>query len=123
LRERFLPIRFKELIKTVGDSLRFKLEHGDLTVYNAVQKVLYIVVITAGISQFVTGLLIWKPVQFSSAVSLLGGFQTVRLEHFVGMSVIVGFLVVHVALSILVPSTLWAMIGGGPRLPRDQVRT
>jgi thiosulfate reductase cytochrome b subunit len=36
--------------------------------------------------------------------------------HFLGMSVIVGFLVVHVALSLLVPSTLWAMLTGGPRL-------
>jgi thiosulfate reductase cytochrome b subunit len=81
-----------------------------------VQKLLYIVVIVAGISQVVTGALIWKPVQFSSAVALLGGFQAVRIEHFIGMSVIVGFLIVHVALSLLVPRTLWAMLSGGPRL-------
>jgi thiosulfate reductase cytochrome b subunit len=123
LRQRFLPIRFHELVKTVRDSLHLKLAHEDLTVYNAVQKLLYIVVIIAGISQVITGLLIWKPIQFSSAVALLGGFQAIRLEHFIGMSVIVGFVVVHVVLSLLVPSTLWAMISGGPRLPRDQVRT
>jgi thiosulfate reductase cytochrome b subunit len=79
-----------------------------------VQKILYIVVIAAGIAQVVTGLLIWKPVQFSGGVALLGGFQAVRLEHFLGMTVIVGFVVVHVALSILVPRTLWAMLSGGP---------
>ena len=33
------------------------------------------------------------------------------------MAVIVGFLVVHVALAVLVPQTLWAMLSGGPRLP------
>ena len=120
LRERFLPIHFRELRRTVIDALHFKLEHEDLTVYNAV---LYIVVILAGIWQIITGLLIWKPVQFSSAVALLGGFQAVRVEHFIGMSVIFGFLLVHVALTILVPSTLWAMISGGPRLPRPPVRT
>ncbi len=116
LRERMLPIRFRELVQTVDDTLHFKIEHADLTVYNAVQKLLYIVVILAGVSQVVTGLLIWKPIQFSSAVALLGGFQAVRIEHFIGMSVIVGFLIVHVALSLLVPRTLWAMLSGGPRL-------
>jgi DMSO/TMAO reductase YedYZ molybdopterin-dependent catalytic subunit len=51
LRERMLPIRFRELVQTVRDTLHFKIEHDDLTVYNAVQKLLYIVVIVAGISQ------------------------------------------------------------------------
>ena len=32
------------------------------------------------------------------------------------MAVIVGFLAVHVALALLVPKTLWAMVTGGPRL-------
>ena len=80
------------------------------------QKLLYIVVILAGISQVITGLAIWKPVQFSGLVSLLGGFQTARVLHFTRMAVIVGFLIVHVALALLVPKTIWAMLAGGPRL-------
>jgi thiosulfate reductase cytochrome b subunit len=116
LRERLLPIRPADLVHTVIDTLHFKFAHEDITVYNAVQKLLYIVVILAGISQVVTGLAIWKPVQFSGLVSLLGGFQTARVLHFTGMVVIAGFLVVHVALALLVPKTLWAMLGGGPRL-------
>jgi thiosulfate reductase cytochrome b subunit len=116
LRERMLPIRVSEVIGTVRDTLRFKIAHDDLTVYNAVQKLLYIIVILAGISQVVSGLAIWKPVQFSWLTGLLGGFQTARLIHFTGMAVIVGFMVVHVALSLLVPRTLWAMLTGGPRL-------
>ena len=123
LHERLLPIHIHELLQTVRAALHFKIEHHDLTVYNAAQKLLYIVVVLAGISQVVTGLFIWKPIQFSSAVALLGGFQAVRIEHFAGMSVIVGFLVVHVALSLLVPKTLWAMLSGGPRLPPRRVRT
>ena len=104
-------------------TLHLKIAHEDLTVYNAVQKLLYIVVILAGISQVVTGLAIWKPVQFSGLVSLLGGFQTARVLHFTGMAVIVGFLIVHVALALLVPKTIWAMLGGGPRLePRSRVQ-
>jgi thiosulfate reductase cytochrome b subunit len=123
LRERLLPIRIDELFQTARAALHFRIEHHDLTVYNAVQKLLYIVVVLAGTSQVVTGLFIWKPIQFSSAVALLGGFQAVRIEHFVGMSVIVGFLAVHVTLSLLVPKTLWAMLTGGPHLPSRRLRT
>ena len=116
LRERLLPIRPAELVQAVVDALHLKFAHEDITVYNAVQKLLYITVIVAGVSQVVTGLAIWKPVQFSGLTWLLGGFQTARVLHFTGMAVIVGFLAVHVALSLLVPKTLWAMLAGGPRL-------
>jgi thiosulfate reductase cytochrome b subunit len=116
LRERMLPIRITDIVQTVRETLRFHLAHEDLTIYNGVQKVLYIVVILAGISQVVTGLAVWKPVQFSGLVGLLGGFQSARLLHFIGMAVIVGFVIVHVALALLVPQTLWAMLTGGPRL-------
>jgi len=95
LRERLLPIRLADIIQTVRDTLRFKIAHDDLTVYNAVQKLLYIVVILAGVSQVASGLAIWKPVQLQGLTALLGGFQAARLIHFLGMSVIVGFLVVH----------------------------
>lgn len=115
-RERLLPIRVSEMIHTVRETLRFHLAHEDLTVYNAVQKVLYIVVMLAAIVQVLTGLALWKPIQFSGLVSVFGDFQGARLAHFIGMAVIVGFLVVHVALSLLVPRTLWSMLTGGPRI-------
>lgn len=117
-RDKLLPIRPSDIVQTVVDTVHFKIAHDDITVYNAVQKLLYIIVIVAGIAQVVTGLAIWKPVQFSGLVSLLGGFQTARVLHFVGMAVIVGFLIVHVVLALLVPKTLWAMIDGGPRVVR-----
>ncbi len=123
LRERLLPIRFGDVVHTIRDTLRLKIAHEDLTVYNAVQKLLYIVAILAGVSQVVTGFAIWKPVQLSGLVSLLGGFQYARTIHFIGMSTLVGFLVVHVALALLVPQTLWAMLTGGPRLSRRRARS
>ena len=122
LRERLLPIRLRDLMQTVRDTLRLHVAHQDLTTYNAVQKLLYIIVILAGVAQVVSGLAIWKPVQFSELTALLGGFQGARLVHFAGMAVIVGFLLVHVALSLLVPQTLWAMLTGGPRLPARGAR-
>jgi thiosulfate reductase cytochrome b subunit len=122
LRKRMLPIRLRELVQTVRDTLHFKIEHNDLTVYNAVQKLLYIVVILAGISQVISGLAIWKPIQFSGLVNLFGSFQGARIVHFWGMAVIVGFVLVHVALALLVPKTLWAMLAGGPRIERPARR-
>ena len=115
-RQRLLPIRFGELVATVRETLHLHIAHEDLTIYNAVQKLLYIVVILAGMSQVVTGFAIWKPVQLSWLVALLGGFQGARLIHFIGMAVIVGFLAVHVVLALLVPRTLWAMLAGGPKV-------
>ncbi len=123
LRDRLLPIRVADLIQTVRDTLRFHVAHDDLTTYNAVQKLLYIVVMLAGGSQVVTGLAIWKPVQFQGLTALLGGFQAARFLHFAGMAVIVGFLVVHVALSFLVPQTLWAMLTGVPPVMRRGARS
>ena len=116
LREKLLPIRPADVVQTIVDTMHFKIAHEDITVYNAVQKLLYIIAILAGVSQVVTGLAIWKPIQFSGLVSLLGGFQAARVLHFAGMMVIVGFLIVHVVLALLVPKTLWAMVAGGPRL-------
>jgi thiosulfate reductase cytochrome b subunit len=123
LKERLLPIHVKEIVSTVRDTLRFHIAHDDLTTYNAVQKLLYILAIFAGVAQVVTGLAIWKPIQFSGLLSLLGGFQMARLLHFVGMAGLVGFLIIHVALALLVPRTLWAMMTGGPRLPQRKLRT
>jgi thiosulfate reductase cytochrome b subunit len=113
-RRKLLPIRLSDVIETVRETLRLHLEHDDLTEYNGVQKILYIIVITAGVFQVISGIAIWKPVQFSWLTSLLGGFQSARIIHFLGMGVIVGFFAVHVALALLVPKTLLAMLTGGP---------
>src|SRR6516225_5594065 len=109
---KMLPIRPREVVSTIADTLRFKLSHDDLTVYNAVQKLLYLGVIAAMILAAVSGLSLWKPVQFQGLITLFQSFQGARLVHFLCMSAIVLFLVVHVALALLVPRTLAAMITG-----------
>ena len=113
-RRMLLPLRWNDLIATISDALHFKLAHEDTTVYNMVQRLLYIGVILAGIAIVVSGLALWKPIQLSALVALFGSFQNVRLVHFLCMAFIVGFLVVHVSLALLVPKTIVAMVGGGP---------
>ena len=113
-RRKLVPIRPAEVVAEIRKALAFKLAHDDITHYNAVQKLLYVGVMLVIVLQVITGWLLWKPIQFSEVVALLGGFQAVRLIHFLGMAAIVGFLVVHVALALLVPKTIGAMVTGGP---------
>jgi hypothetical protein len=54
--------------------------------------------------------------QFSELTTLFYDVQGARLVHFLGMAAIVLFLLVHVALALLVPKTLVAMVTGGPEL-------
>jgi thiosulfate reductase cytochrome b subunit len=113
-RQKLFPISLRELLATVGDALRFRLAHDDLTHYNAVQKILYLGVIAIGILIVISGLALWKPVQFSELATLFGSFQTIRIVHFLCMTAIVGFVLVHVSLALLVPQSLVAMVMGGP---------
>jgi thiosulfate reductase cytochrome b subunit len=113
-RQKLFPLSLREILVTVGDALRFRLAHDDLTHYNAVQKILYLGIMAVGVLIVISGLALWKPVQFSELASLFGNFQTIRLVHFFCMSAIVAFLVVHVTLALLVPKSLAAMLTGGP---------
>ena len=115
-RQKLLPISARDVLVTVGAALRFRLRHDDLTVYNAVQKVLYLGVMLVGVVIATTGLCLWKPVQFSEVADLFGSFQTIRLIHFLCMAAIVAFILVHVTLALLVPQSLVAMLTGGPLL-------
>lgn len=115
-RTKFLPIRVAEFVGDVRDALALRLSHADITRYNAVQKLLYTGIILVIVVQVLSGWAIWKPVQLSELVSLFGGFQGGRLVHFLGMAAIVGFLVIHVALALIVPRTIGAMITGGPKV-------
>jgi thiosulfate reductase cytochrome b subunit len=43
---------------------------------------------------------------------VFGGYDLARYVHFICMALIVAFLVVHIALALLVPRSLRAMITG-----------
>jgi thiosulfate reductase cytochrome b subunit len=115
-RRKLLPIKPREIISNIRDALRFRLSHDDITRYNAVQKLLYAGIILVIIVQVLSGLAVWKPMQFSELAALFYSFQGSRLVHFLGMVAIVLFLVIHVALALLVPKTIGAMLTGGPRV-------
>ncbi len=111
-RRKLLPIYPSQVLADAKAALTFKLAHDDLSHYNAVQKLLYTGVILCGMLIVLSGLAIWKPVQFQELTALFGGYDAARYVHFFAMSAIVGFIVVHVALALLVPKSLRAMIAG-----------
>jgi thiosulfate reductase cytochrome b subunit len=111
-RRKLFPIRPREVFHDLFAALRGRLAHDDLTVYNAVQKLLYVGILFTGVVIVLSGLSIWKPVQVHYLTSFFGGYNTARYVHFAAMTAIVAFLLVHVTLAILVPKSLRAMIVG-----------
>ena len=95
-------------------ALRFRLKHA-AGHYNAVQRLLYGFAIAAGCLSVATGLSIWKPVQLGWLTWCFGGYDVARVIHFFSMSGLVAFLVVHLVLVALFPSTLVTMVTGGRR--------
>ncbi|GAB2915113.1 cytochrome b/b6 domain-containing protein [Paraburkholderia jirisanensis] len=112
LRRKLLPISFRSLAADLVAAVRGKLGHADLTRYNAVQKFAYLVVIVDIALVIMSGLAVWKSVQFPLLRTLMGGYDNARIVHFVAMSVLVGFFVVHVVMVALVPRSLLLMIRG-----------
>ena len=111
-RKKLLPITPAGVLADTRAALTGKLSHEDLSKYNYVQKLLYAGVIVVGILIVLSGLSIWKPVQLQYLTALFGGYEAARYVHFICMALIVAFMVVHVALALLVPKSLRAMIIG-----------
>jgi thiosulfate reductase cytochrome b subunit len=111
-RRKFLPIRPSAVIADAKAALTFRLSHDDISVYNAVQRLLYVGVIVASVIIVLSGLSIWKPVQLQELTAVFGGYDTARFVHFFAMAAIVGFLIVHVLLAVIVPKSLKAMVTG-----------
>jgi thiosulfate reductase cytochrome b subunit len=121
-RRTLLPLRPAAVWRDFRAALGLRLVHR-LGQYNAVQRLLYVAVLLLGVLAVASGLAIWKPVQLQALTAVLGGYDIARRIHFFAMAGIVGFIVVHLALVLLVPSTLPAMITGRARhAPDAEVR-
>jgi thiosulfate reductase cytochrome b subunit len=107
------PPRPTEVGHDLVAALRGRLEHH-IGHYNAVQRVMYAGVIIAIILQVLTGLSIWKPVQLGWLAGLFGGYPIARGIHLATMFGIVAFVLIHVAMVAIVPSTLKSMIVAVP---------
>lgn len=69
--------------------------------YNAAQRIAYTVVIIMGLGSVLTGLSIYKPIQFQTLTSMLGGYEWARIEHFTLTILFSLFFLVHIIQVIL----------------------
>ncbi|WP_373507995.1 cytochrome b/b6 domain-containing protein [Thiocapsa sp.] len=109
---RFLPITPGAVFADLEAALRGRLAHADPRHYNAVQRIAYLFVILASVLVVISGLVLWKSVQFPLLRELLGGYETARYVHFFAMAGLVAFVAVHLVMVALVPRTLLPMIRG-----------
>jgi len=109
---RFFPIRLQDVIFDLKAAFKGKLAHDDLSEYNAVQKLAYLFAIFFIVLLVLSGLVVWKSVQFPLLRELMGGYDNARIVHFFAMSALVAFTAVHVMMVALVPKTLRMMVLG-----------
>jgi thiosulfate reductase cytochrome b subunit len=109
---RFFPLSPAGMLRDALAALRGKLSHADPRHYNHVQRAAYLFAVIDLAALVLSGLAIWKPVQFGPLAALFGGYDTARKVHFVAMSLLVAFVVLHVVMVALVPRTLRTMIIG-----------
>src|SRR5713101_5889158 len=69
--------------------------------YNPLQKHAYTSAIWLGVLSVLTGIAIWKPVQFSWLAWMMGGFHYARLWHFLTMWAILAFVFGHLVMVVL----------------------
>jgi thiosulfate reductase cytochrome b subunit len=109
---KFFPLSPRTIVADLAAALRGRLSHADLGHYNAVQRAAYLFVMVDSVLLVLSGLVLWKSVQFPLLRELLGGYETARRVHFFAMAALVAFVAVHLAMVALVPHTLLAMIRG-----------
>jgi thiosulfate reductase cytochrome b subunit len=112
LRAKFFPLSPRAVVADLIAALRGHLSHADPRQYNAVQRAAYLLVMADAALLVLSGLVLWKSVQFPLLRELLGGYEAARRVHFFAMSALGAFVVIHLAMVALVPRTLIHMIRG-----------
>jgi thiosulfate reductase cytochrome b subunit len=109
---RFLPLSTRAFYADLKAALRGRLSHADPRRYNGVQRAAYLFVMLDILLLVLSGLVLWKSVQFPLLRALLGGYETARYIHFFAMAGLVAFVAVHLVMVALVPRTLLTMLRG-----------
>lgn len=111
-RRRMFPVWPGAVARDIGDALRGRLKHHDLTVYNAAQRAAYLALIFLLVVLVLSGLVLWKPVQFYWFGQFMGDYEGARYLHFFAMAGVGVLVLIHVVMVVLVPRTFPSMITG-----------
>jgi thiosulfate reductase cytochrome b subunit len=109
---KFLPVSPAALQSDLRAVFHLSLSHADLSVYNSLQRIAYLFVWLDTLVLVLSGLVLFKSVQFPLLRELMGGYEAARRIHFFAMAGLLGFVAVHVVMVILVPRSLVAMLRG-----------
>ncbi|KQX87449.1 cytochrome b/b6 domain-containing protein [Variovorax sp. Root473] len=115
---KFFPLTPTGIWRDARAALGGRLSHADPRHYNHVQKLAYLFVIVDLVAIVLSGLVLWKSVQFPLLRELLGGYEAARRVHFIAMAALVAFVAAHLVMVALVPRTLLTMLRGrAPHTP------
>ena len=87
---------FKEAWQVVLHDLHIKKGLPPQKKYNGAQRIAYTGIIIMGLGSLLTGLSIYKPVQFNLICKLLGGYEWARAEHFIFTILFTLFFLIHI---------------------------
>jgi thiosulfate reductase cytochrome b subunit len=87
----------REAWQVLLHDLRIRKEPLPPRKFNGAQRIAYTTVVFMGLGSLLSGLAIYKPVQFAWLTALFGGYQTARLVHFWLTAGYCAFFLVHVA--------------------------
>ena len=111
-KHKFFPLRPAAVWSDLRAALRGRLSHADPRHYNGLQRVAYLGVMLVLLLLVLSGLVLWKSVQFPLLRELMGGYDVARRIHFFAMAALVAFVAGHLSMVALVPRTLIAMVRG-----------
>jgi thiosulfate reductase cytochrome b subunit len=108
----------REAIQVTLYDLHLSKVHPPRRKFNGAQQIAYTSIILMGAGSLISGLAIWRSVQFAWLTTLLGGYSAARVEHFLLTVGYVLFFVVHIVQVILAGwNNLRAMITGYEVVP------
>lgn len=98
-RRAVLPNRrsLRDAVEVVKRELHLSNATPDPEKYNGAQRIAYTAVILMGFGSLITGLVLYKPVQFAWLAALVGGAVGARFVHFWLTMGYVAFFLVHIA--------------------------
>ena len=91
----------KETWQVILHSLKIKKGLPPQKKYNAAQRIAYTGVLFLGLAVTLTGVAIYKPVQFNWLCYILGGYEWARIEHFIITILFSLFFIIHILQVIL----------------------
>ena len=112
LARKFFPLSARAMLDDLLAAVKGKLAHADPQQYNMVQRVAYLFVMLDSVLLVLSGLVLWKSVQFPLLRELLLGYEGARRVHFFAMAALAAFVAVHLVMVALVPRTLLHMVRG-----------